>query len=102
MRNGKDSEAEETKEDMKELLHGADLPDEDDEWEEPPSKKIKKQTDDDEVVEISVPKKKNKSKKKAAKDKSELTTSAQAGTKRVRFDLSKNKVTEFFKHGKVA
>ena len=100
LRKAKEEE-DEAKEDMKELLLGEDLPDEDDEW-EPVNKRIKKQSDDDEVVEINIPKKKNKSKKKGAQIKNELTATNQSSAKRVRFDLSKNKVTEFFKHGKVA
>lgn len=52
--------------------------------------------DGDKIMKIEQKKQKNKKReKKAAKEE-------ESPTKRVRFDMSKNKVTEFFKHGKVA
>ena len=78
--------------DMKKLLMGGDLPDEDDEWE---PGKVKPDDEADEVVNIEVPKKKKKAKKRAAPAKED--EGRETNTKRVRFDLSKNKVTEFFK-----
>ena len=51
----------------------------------------------DEIMHVS--KDKNKKKKKHKKEGPEPSSGSQ---KRVRFDLSQNKVTEFFKHGKVA
>jgi len=58
-------------------------------------------TDGDKVMEISKPEKKKKNKKKRAakQDTADLEGDTR---KRVTFDLTKNKVTEFFKHGKVA
>lgn len=45
---------------------------------------------------------KAKKDKKRKKEKSEPVQKGEAPSKRVRFDLSQNKITEFFKHGKVA
>jgi hypothetical protein len=45
-------------------------------------------------------KKKDKKRKKDKKD--HHLEKGEEASKRVRFDLSQNKVTEFFKHGKVA
>jgi hypothetical protein len=66
--------------------------------------------DGDVVMKIeSSKKKKSKKKIKAAEKKEKLDKNggeaepkALCGGKRVHFDLSKNQVTEFFKHGKVA
>jgi hypothetical protein len=46
--------------------------------------------------------KKSKKDKKRKKDKNSKIEQGEEPTKRVRFDLSMNKVTEFFKYGKVA
>jgi hypothetical protein len=54
------------------------------------------------MVQISIPKKKAKSKKKKNAAEATITPPNDATSKKVRFDMSKNKVTEFFKHGKVA
>lgn len=66
--------------------------------------------DEDQVLNIgkaSKKKKKKGKKRKASKDEAEDKAEAADNEKgqpkkRVHFDLSQNKVTEFFKHGKVA
>ena len=65
------------------------------------SSKVNTKTNDDgdQVMSISKKEKPKKDKKRVKKDKLDV---AEPPAKKVRFDLSKNKVTEFFKHGKVA
>lgn len=65
--------------------------------------------EEDTVVSINPPakkKKKNKLGKRSMEDREQAgnvkPTDEGGARKRVRFDLSRNKVTEFFKHGKVA
>jgi hypothetical protein len=45
---------------------------------------------------------KTKKDKKRKKDKNSALEKGEEPSKRVRFDLSQNKVTEFFRYGKVA
>ncbi len=56
-------------------------------------------SEEDEVLEISNKKKQKKLKKR---EKMEETPLAPPSSKRVRLDMTQNKITEFFKHGKVA
>ena len=58
---------------------------------------VAEEAQDDEVMEIPAKQKKDKKKKKKVSKPAEVSTD-----KRVHFDMSQNKVTEFFKHGKVA
>ena len=59
-----------------------------------------KTTDEgDQVMSISKKEKPKKDKKRVKKDKPDAP---EPPTKKVRFDLTLNRVTEFFKHGKVA
>jgi len=46
--------------------------------------------------------KKKKQKKRDRMEKPAEPVEGESGEKRVRFDLTQNKITEFFKHGKVA
>ena len=57
--------------------------------------------DGDKVMSISKETKK-KDRKRKNKNKSDEHQKGEEASKRVRFDMSQNKVTEFFKHGKVA
>ena len=56
----------------------------------------------DQVMEIPATKKKDKKKKKKSSKPETPETTNSISDKRVHFDMSQNKVTEFFKHGKVA
>jgi hypothetical protein len=62
----------------------------------------KEQGSEDKVMSISVDNKKKKDKKRTKKEAQIETKRDAEPEKRVRFDMTKNKVTEFFKHGKVA
>ena len=60
----------------------------------------KQEEQEDVVIEIkNATKKKDKKRAQPEKQKKEISVEE---SKRVRFDLSQNKITEFFKHGKVA
>jgi len=74
--------------------------------EDPPLKVVEKEgkktvvkSEEDEVLQISSKKKQKKLKKR---EKMEEKPEESNSNKRVRFDLTQNKITEFFKHGKVA
>ena len=66
--------------------------------------KTSSHTNEDGEQVLKITKEKKKSKKRARKEVPAEKKEEPAGEaqKRVRFDMSKNKVTEFFKHGKVA